>query len=66
MTVVIIRPDITRDTLTMTHTRILTTDRPTIRRSCARASVTAMPMVRAITAPELFTATGTNLRRAVG
>ena len=34
--------------------------------SCAQASATTMPMVRATTAPGPFTATGNNLRRAVG
>ena len=65
VTAFIIPPDITHGTRTTTLTRIPTTDRPTILRSCARASVTTMPMVRATTAPGLFTATGNNLRRAV-
>ena len=46
-------------------TRIPTTGRPTIQ-SCARAFATTTPMVRATTAPGPFTATGNNLRRAVG
>ena len=65
-TTVIIRTDITTDTRTIIHTRIPITRRPMILRSCAQASVITMPMVRATTKPGPFTATGNNLRPAVG
>ena len=54
----------TTDTRTIIHTRIPITGHPTIR-SYAQASAITTRMVRGTT-PGPFTATGNNLRRAVG